>query len=68
MVFSNYIILFRNKVFFLNAFNVTSGLVTVGLWGGYCIGDNYKKQVDICGGIIILSIGIKIICNYFNIL
>ena len=49
-------------------FIVTSILVTIGLWVGYCMGNKYKKQIDICGGIILLAIGIKIICNYFNII
>ena len=49
-------------------FIVTSALVTWGLWVGYCIGNKYKRQIDICGGIILLSIGIKVICNYFNII
>ena len=48
-------------------FIVTSALVAWGLWVGYCIGNKYKRQIDICGGIILLSIGIKVICNYFNI-
>ena len=49
-------------------FIVTSILVAYGLWVGYCMGNKYKKQIDICGGIILLTIGIKIICNYFNII
>lgn len=49
-------------------FIVTSALVAWGLWVGYCIGNKYKRQIDICGGIILLSIGIKVICNYFNII
>lgn len=49
-------------------FIITSTLVAVGLWVGYCIGDKYKRQIDICGGIILLSIGIKVICDYFNII
>lgn len=49
-------------------FIVTSALVGWGLWVGYCIGNKYKRQIDICGGIILLSIGIKVICNYFNII
>ena len=49
-------------------FIVTSILVAIGLWVGYCMGNKYKKQIDICGGIILLAIGIKIICNYFNII
>lgn len=49
-------------------FVVTSALVAVGLWVGYCIGNKYKRQVDICGAIILLSIGIKVICNYFNVI
>ena len=49
-------------------FIITSTLVAVGLWAGYCIGDKYKRQIDICGGIILLSIGIKVICDYFNII
>lgn len=49
-------------------FIITSILVAVGLWVGYCMGDKYKRQIDICGGIILLSIGIKVICNYFNII
>ena len=49
-------------------FIVTSALVTCGLWVGYCMGNKYKKQIDICGGIILLTIGIKIIYNYFNII
>ena len=49
-------------------FIVTSALVAWGLWVGYCIGNKYKRQVDICGAIILLGIGIKVICNYFNII
>ena len=49
-------------------FIVTSALVAVGLWVGYCIGNKYKRQVDICGAIILLGIGIKVICNYFNVI
>lgn len=49
-------------------FIITSVLVALGLWTGYCMGDKYKKQIDICGGIILLSIGIKVICDYFNII
>ena len=49
-------------------FIVTSALVAWGLWVGYCIGNKYKRQIDICGGIILLSIGIIVICNYFNII
>ena len=49
-------------------FIVTSALVGWGLWVGYCIGNKYKRQIDICGGIILLSIGIKVICNYFNVI
>ena len=49
-------------------FIVTSALVGWGLWVGYCIGNKYKRQIDICGGIILLSICIKVICNYFNII
>ena len=49
-------------------FIVTSALVGWGLWVGYCIGNKYKRQIDICGGIILLSIGIKVICNFFNII
>lgn len=49
-------------------FIITSTLVAMGLWMGYCMGNNYKRQIDICGGVILLSIGIKVICNYFNII
>ena len=49
-------------------FIVTSALVSIGLWVGYCIGNKYKRQVDICGAIILLGIGIKVICNYFNVI
>ena len=49
-------------------FIVTSLLVSLGLWVGYCMGNKYKRQIDICGGIILLAIGIKVICNYFNIM
>lgn len=49
-------------------FIVTTILVAIGLWMGYCMGDKYKRQIDICGGVILLSIGIKVICNYFNII
>ena len=49
-------------------FIVTSLLVSLGLWVGYCMGNKYKRQIDICGGIILLVIGIKVICNYFNIM
>lgn len=49
-------------------FIVTSALVAVGLWVGYCIGNKYKRQIDICGAIILLGIGIKVICNYFNVI
>ncbi len=49
-------------------FIVTSILVAYGLWVGYCMGNKSKKKIDICGGMIILTIGIKIICNYFNII
>ena len=49
-------------------FIVTSVLVALGLWVGYCIGNKYKRQVDICGAIILLGIGIKVICNYFNVI
>ena len=49
-------------------FIVTSILVALGLWMGYRMGDKYKKQIDICGGIILLIIGIKIVLNYFNII
>lgn len=49
-------------------FIITAILVASGLWVGYCIGNKYKKQIDICGGIILLSIGIKVILNYFQII
>ncbi|SCJ32928.1 putative sporulation protein YtaF [uncultured Clostridium sp.] len=49
-------------------FIITAILVATGLWIGYCIGNKYKKQIDICGGIILLSIGIKVILNYFQII
>lgn len=49
-------------------FIITVILVASGLWVGYCIGNKYKKQIDICGGIILLSIGIKVILNYFQII
>lgn len=52
----------------LALFIITSILVALGLWVGYIMGDRYKKQIDICGGIIILSIGIKVILNYFHII
>ena len=62
--------LLRTKIIsnILILFIVTSALVAWGLWVGYCIGNKYKRQIDICGGIILLSIGIKVICNYFNII
>ena len=49
-------------------FIITTLLVAYGLWVGYCVGNKYKKQIDICGGIILLSIGIKVILNYFQII
>ena len=49
-------------------FIITAILVASGLWVGYCIGNKYKKQIDTCGGIILLSIGIKVILNYFQII
>lgn len=49
-------------------FIVTSALVTYGLWVGYCMGNKYKKQINICGGVILLTIAIRVICNYFNII
>lgn len=49
-------------------FIITTMLVAYGLWVGYCVGNKYKKQIDICGGIILLSIGIKVILNYFQII
>lgn len=49
-------------------FIITAILVASGLWVGYCIGNKYKKQIDICGGIILLSIGIRVILNYFQII
>ena len=49
-------------------FIVTSILVTIGLWSWILWATNTKKQIDICGRIILLAIGIKIICNYFNII
>lgn len=49
-------------------FIITAILVALGLWVGYCIGNKYKKQIDICGGIILLSIGIRVILNYFQII
>lgn len=49
-------------------FIITAILVATGLWIGYCIGNKYKKQIDICGGIILLSIDIKVILNYFQII
>lgn len=49
-------------------FIVTSTLVALGLWMGYRMGNKYKKQIDICGAIILLIIGIKVILNYFNII
>lgn len=49
-------------------FIITTLLVAYGLWVGYCGGNKYKKQIDICGGIILLSIGIKVILNYFQII
>ena len=49
-------------------FIITAILVSSGLWVGYCIGNKYKKQIDTCGGIILLSIGIKVILNYFQII
>ena len=52
----------------LTLFIITSILVALGLWVGYIMGDRYKKQIDICGGIILLSIGIKVILNYFHII
>lgn len=52
----------------LALFIITSILVALGLWVGYIMGDRYKKQIDICGGIILLSIGIKVILNYFHII
>lgn len=48
-------------------FIITTMLVAYGLWVGYCVGNKYKKQIDICGGIILLSIGIKVILNYFKL-
>lgn len=48
-------------------FIITTTLVDSGLWVGYCIDNKYKKQIDICGGIILLSIGIKVILNYLQI-
>lgn len=49
-------------------FIITTTLVASGLWVGYFIGNKYKKQIDICGGIILLSIGIKVILNYLQII
>lgn len=49
-------------------FIITATLVASGLWVGYCIGNKYKKQINICGGIILLSIGIKVILNYLQII
>lgn len=49
-------------------FIVTSTLVALGLWMGYRMGNKYKKQIDICGGLILLIIGIKVILNYLNII
>lgn len=49
-------------------FIITTMLVAYGLWVGYCVGNKYKKQIDICGGIILLSIGIRVILNYFQII
>ena len=49
-------------------FIITAILVASGLWVGYCIGNKYKKQIVTCGGIILLSIGIKVILNYFQII
>ena len=49
-------------------FIITTLLVAYGLWVGYCVGNKYKKQIDICCGSILLSIGIKVILNYFQII
>lgn len=49
-------------------FIITSILVALGLWIGYYMGNKYKKQADVCGGIILLAIGIKIIFDYFSII
>lgn len=52
----------------LSLFIITSISVASGLWVGYRMGNRYKKQIDILGGIILLSIGIKVILNYFHII
>mgnify|MGYP003303929958 CR=1 FL=1 len=49
-------------------FIITSVLVSLGLWMGYCMGNKYKRQIDICGAVILISIGVKVIFNYFNII
>lgn len=47
-------------------FIITTVLVSLGLWMGYCVGNRYKRQIDICGGLILIGIGIKFILNYFK--
>ena len=49
-------------------FIITCILIILGIWIGYRIGDKFRIQINIIGGIILIAMGVKTILTYFAII
>jgi len=49
-------------------FVITGISSIIGLRVGYRVGDKYRVAVNICGSVILLIMGVKMILSYFKII
>lgn len=49
-------------------FLITSFAVGLGLWLGERMGSGYKSTIDLCSGIVLIIMGVKVILNFFQMI
>lgn len=62
--------LMRTKILLdmLILFIITCLFTVLGIWTGYCMGDKHRGKINLCGGFILIIIGIKMVVTYFKLI
>ena len=47
---------------------ITFALSALGVWAGSAVGLRYKSKAELCGGVILILLGVKILLEHLNLL